>query len=369
MSDTIEPNELRDSVREVLADHRGDSWAIPGEEGRGLDHALWAQMAQLGWLALGVPEDDGGLGLGIAHLAVLYEELGRELASVPALSTLAVAGLLGAHPDAADREGHLAAIAEGACLAALALPASHGALTQEGGKVSGSLRNVPFADVADLLAVPVRAGPDLAFALIPVVAEGVHVAARPLVDLTRSSAEVEFAAVSLAGCTVLPLSAAEWSALEDHAAIATAADAVGLAGGLFEMTLDYLKTREQFGRAIGSFQALKARMADWKAKLEAATALVRHAAAQVEAGDAGAAASGARAYAVEIAAGFAEDAVQLHGGIGFTWEHPCHLFLKRAKLNEQLYGSPTYHKERVARLAFVPHDAPARAEPAPLLQA
>lgn len=359
MSDTIEIEELRDSVRQVLVDHRGDTWSIPDEGGRGLDRALWEQMAQLGWLALAVPEDRGGLGLGMAHLAVLYEELGRELASVPVLPTLMVAQAIAAHGSGA--ETLLAAIADGSSLAAIALPGSHGLLSRgTDGTVSGTLRHVLFADVADLLAVPVDVDGHSVLALVPAATSGVTVTGRQLVDLTRSSADVAFDGVRIEDCTMLPLAAADWAGLEDHAAIGIASDAVGASAAIFEMTLDYLKTREQFGRAIGSFQALKARMADWKARAEAMTALVRHAAAGIAAQrpDASAAAAGARAYAAQVGAALAGDAIQLHGGIGFTWEHPCHLFLKRAKLNEQLFGSPTYHKERVAWLAFADH-APA----------
>lgn len=375
MSDTIEIEELRDAVRQVLVDHRGDTWSIPEEQGRGLDRALWEQMAGLGWLALAVPEEQGGLGLGMAHLAVLYEELGRELASVPALPTLMVAQVLAEHEDGA---GLLGAIAQGSTLAAIALPGSHGMLSRAAdGTVSGTLRHVLFADVADLIAVPVDLGDAIGLALVPAGTGGLRITPRPLVDLTRSSADVAFERMRLADCTVLALSDAAWAKLEDHAAIGVASDAVGASAAIFEMTLDYLKTREQFGRPIGSFQALKARMADWKAKVEAMTALSRHAAMQVAArlsdaatqvaggrGDASAAASGARAYAAQIGAGLAGDAIQLHGGIGFTWEHPCHLFLKRAKLNEQLFGGPAHHKERVARLAFMSHEPAATAEPA-----
>ncbi|WP_404476824.1 acyl-CoA dehydrogenase family protein [Novosphingobium sp. BL-52-GroH] len=374
MSDTIEIEELRESIRQVLVDHRGDTWSIPDEQGRGLDRALWEQMAGLGWLALAIPENLGGLGLGMAHLAVLYEELGRELASVPVLPTMMVAQAIIDHNGAehGGDAGLLGAIADGSTLAAIALPGSHGLLSRGAdGTVSGTLRHVLFADVADLLAVPVDLGGSTGLALVPAGSAGVRITGRPLVDLTRSSADIAFERVCLADCTVLSLVDAAWASLEDHAGIGIASDAVGSAVAIFEMTLDYLKTREQFGRPIGSFQALKARMADWKAKAEAMTALSRHAAAQVKAGrgDASAAASGARAYAAQVGAALAGDAIQLHGGIGFTWEHPCHLFLKRAKLNEQLFGSPAYHKERVARLAFMDPEPASPGEPALLQQA
>src|SRR3546814_17057416 len=128
MSDAIETEELRDSIRQVLVDHRGDTWTIPGEEGRGIDRELWQKMAELGWLALSMPEECDGLGLGMSHLAVLYEELGRELAAVPALPTLVVAQAIAAWGAEAVRQEYLPRIAAGACIAAVALPTSQGAL-------------------------------------------------------------------------------------------------------------------------------------------------------------------------------------------------------------------------------------------------
>jgi alkylation response protein AidB-like acyl-CoA dehydrogenase len=370
MSEMLDLGELREAVRGVLVDRRGDAMEIPGEEGRGLDRALWDEMAALGWLGLSVAEAHGGLGQTVAHLGILYEELGRELASVPLLPTMLAAAAIEAHGDAEVQARWLPSIAAGACLAAASLPGEGGVATLAAdGCVSGPIDHAAFGDVADLLLVPVRRAGETALALIAADQPGVTVTRRAVVDLTRSVARIELDGVSPEA--LLPIDEAGWNALADHAAMALASDAVGACAALLKLTVDYLQIREQFGRPIGSFQALKHRAADWKVKIEATTALTRHAAALIAAGGEGASAtaSEAKAYACDTFAVFAGDAVQLHGGIGFTWEHPCHLFLKRAKLGQQLHGSSTVHKERAARFAFGRDESIAAPASKPRLQA
>ena len=355
MSDGLDIGELRQAIREVLADRAGGVIAIPEDEGRGLDRALWQEMAGLGWLALPIGEAFGGLGLGLAHLAVLYEELGRELASVPALPTMMAAAAISRHGSGDQQARWLPAIAGGECLAAIALPGEDAPVRRSGAALSGVVDHVSFADVADVLLVPV-VGPDgaISLALIARDAPGVTVTARPLVDLTRSMAQIVLDGVPAEAVDWLEPGEAGWTALLDHAALGLACDAIGGSDALFERTNEYLKLREQFGRPIGSFQALKHRMADWTVRIAAARALVRQAATVIGSAQAGSSetASGTKAYACDIYAGFAADAVQLHGGIGFTWDHPCHWFLKRAKLSQQMFGNSKFHKERVAALAF-----------------
>jgi alkylation response protein AidB-like acyl-CoA dehydrogenase len=355
MSDILDLSELREAIRGVLADRSGGMIEIPGDEGCGIDRALWREMAELGWLALAVPEEHGGLAMGLEHLAVLYEELGRQLAAVPILPTMMVAAAIARHGDNDIRSRWLPAIASGECVAAIALPGEADLpVLDVHMRLNGVVDDVSFADVADLLLVPVCVPGGTSLALVPRGAAGVAVEARPLVDLTRSMGRITFTDVALEPAALLRLEDADWSELQDHAAFGLACDAVGGASEIFERTIDYLKIREQFGRPIGSFQALKHCAADWKVRLEASISLTRHSAAVLEVGeaDASATASGAKAYACDVFAALAADAIQLHGGIGFTWEHPCHLFLKRAKLSQQLFGSSTQHKERVARLAF-----------------
>lgn len=365
MSDEINPEELRDAIRDVLADRCRNGIAIPDEQGAGLDEELWREMTGLGWLGLAVPEAHGGLGLGLSHLAVLYEELGRVVASAPVLPTMLAAVSIANHGSQEARARWLPAIAAGEGRAAIALPGSGLVTLEASGAATGVIDHVPFADVATLLLLPVSCGAEVALAVIAADRPGISVTPRPLVDLTRSMGRVDLAGVEVSPDDLLRLDTADWDALADHAAIGLGCDAVGGAAALLERTVDYLQTREQFGRPIGSFQALKHRVADWKVKIEAATALARHSAALLDARTEGASATASevKAYACDTYAAFAGDAVQLHGGIGFTWEHPCHLFLKRAKLSQQLFGTSTEHKERAARIAFGARDPAEQASP------
>ncbi|WP_336967464.1 acyl-CoA dehydrogenase family protein [Sphingobium aromaticiconvertens] len=352
----IELGELRDSIRQVLDEHHavvGND--IPDEEGRPVDRELWTQMANLGWLALGIDESFGGLGLGAGHVAVLHEELGRSLASVPATTLIAAEAIgQGGSPD--QQAEWLPLVATGELMATILLPSTLGnvpAIAND--RLSGRYDHVPFADVAQLFLLPVaQADGTLALALLRAGSDGVSVRRRSAIDLTRSLGEVHVTDVALQAGDLIPLSDTLIATLRSHADVALACDAVGGAAAALERAIDYMGVREQFGRPIGSFQALKHRAANWKVLLEAATALARHSAEAVASGEveAEALAASAKFYCCDVYAALAADVIQLHGGIGFTWEHVCHLFLKRAKLNQQMFGNSVEHKERVARLAF-----------------
>jgi alkylation response protein AidB-like acyl-CoA dehydrogenase len=350
----IDPAELRDALREMLNDHAGPAAAIPDDDGAPLDRALWAKLTDLGCFGLPVAEAQGGMGLGMAHLGALYEELGRALAAAPVLTTLLTACAIDAHGTAAAKARHLPGLTAGETIAGFAFAAARPPVLRDG-RLEGVVDHVPFAAEATLLALAVEAADGtIQLALIDPGAPGVRVEPVPLVDLTRKAGRISLSGVVLEPDALAPVSPAGWEALRDHAAIGLAADSIGGAAAVFERTIDYLGVRVQFGRPIGSFQALKHRAASWKVLLEAATALVRNAAAELDArgGEGSALVSGAKFYACDVYSAVCGDAVQLHGGIGFTWEHPCHLFLKRAKLNQQLFGSSVEHKERLARLAF-----------------
>lgn len=351
MTDAIGIEELRDNIRDVLTDRRGGVYPILGDDGAGFDNETWQQMTELGWLALALPEEAGGLGLGMQHLAVLYEELGRDLSAIPILPTMMATLALAEHCPGDNR---IEKIATGEIRAAVALPDTHECLSVNNGTISGTVYDVAFADVANLILLPVTDANGIALAVIDTGVEGISINKRALVDLTRSAADVTLRNVPIEQLSILHPKRAGWASMLDHAAIGLASDAVGGATALFEITIEYLKTREQFGRPIGSFQALKHRAASWNTKLEAMTAMTRNAGRLRDAGDltASAAASGAHILACETYADFAEDAVQLHGGIGFTWEHSCHLFLKRASFAKHMFGTVTSHRERVAALVF-----------------
>ncbi|MCC2602380.1 acyl-CoA/acyl-ACP dehydrogenase [Sphingopyxis sp. FBM22] len=353
-------DELRDSIRQVLSEHHaqvGDQ--IPDENGRPLDQNLWAQMTNLGWLALGIDEKFGGLGLGAAHVAVLHEELGRSLASVPVTTTLIAAEAIGQGGSDAQQAAWLPDMAAGGVMASIMLPfavtASAVLPAVVDGRINGVYDHVPFADAASLFLLPVvQADATLGLALLKADGDGVSVRRQPAVDLTRTLGAVHLTDVAVQAQDLIPLTDRLLAILRSHGDVALACDAVGGAAAALERTIEYLGVREQFGRPIGSFQALKHRAANWKVQLEAATALARHAAEAVAAqeADAETLAASAKFYCCDVYAALAADAIQLHGGIGFTWEHVCHLFLKRAKLNQQIFGNSAQHKERVARLAF-----------------
>jgi alkylation response protein AidB-like acyl-CoA dehydrogenase len=192
--------------------------------------------------------------------------------------------------------------------------------------------------------------------------DGVTVQAESLVDRTRHLAHAHLGDIVIPADRQLgeePLRDGLSDALLGHAALALACDGLGLADAVLTLTVDYLKTRVQFGKPIGSFQALKHRCANHKVALEATRAMTYEAVRHWAEGrsDAAARSSLAKAHACEMAAVIATDAVQLHGGIGFTWEHSCHLFLKRAKLNEALFGTRAAHEDRAAALLLDPSAA------------
>jgi alkylation response protein AidB-like acyl-CoA dehydrogenase len=355
----LDVEELRGAIRERLAD--GDLQAVRrgGEEGGGFERALWSELGELGWLGLSLPEEYGGLGMGFAEEAVLHEELGRHLTRLPVLPTLLAAHAIASAGTAAQKAELLPPIAEARCAASIALPFGRHprSLPRVGadGSIGGSVAHVLYADSVDMLLLPVvEANGAIALCRVRRDAPGVSVRRDPAIDLTRDLGTVTLDRVKPASDAWLRPSPRQWSDLADLAAAALACDAMGAAQHILERTVEYMCTRVQFDRPIGSFQALKHRAASWKILQEAAGALARHAAGLI-AGDSperAAAASEAKFYACDAFAAIAGDAVQLHGGIGFTWEHECHLFLKRAKLSQVLFGTSTEHKERAAERLF-----------------
>ena len=330
----LDLDELRASIREVL-DAESTSQAVrraaDGDaSGR---QAIWTRMAGLGWLGLAVDEAHGGLGLGFSELAVLYEETGRRLTPGPLMGTLMAAELIGRAGSAEQQDRWLPGIASGALTAAVVLPQAAGlALDAEG---------------VDLVLAPHGGG----FAVLDLA--DVQLTSRPILDRTRALSQVTVTG-QVRDERLLRPSKSVMADLFAHACLALACDAVGGAGASLDGTVEYLKTRVQFDRPIGSFQALKHRAATWKILLEAAIALVGQGVQMLAVGDPERAvwASNAKFYACDAFAEIAGDAIQLHGGIGFTWEHDCHLYLKRAKLSQTLLGGAAEHKDRVARAIF-----------------
>ena len=346
--DTDVEESLRGVVRGLLADRCPAHRVLAGYDGdRSLTADLWKALAtDLGLAGLLVPEDLGGAGASPREAAVVLEELGRAVAPVPFLTSavLATSALLDGDRTEAGT-ALLGELAAGERTAVLLVPLSAAPwgsvpVTADG---PGRVTSVAGATEADVLLVPTDDGtlravrPEQA-TVEPVVSLD---ETRPLADVTLTGAPGE---VVVRGCVP--------STALGAAAALLAAEQVGVAQWCLDATVGYLKERRQFGRVVGGYQALKHRMADMYVVVESARAAAHHAAAALAAGepDAELAASVAQAYCSDAAVHLAEECVQLHGGIGMTWEHPAHLYLKRAKADQIAFGSPGAHRRRVGEL-------------------
>lgn len=348
--------ELRASVRDLLADRCPAGTVLSrAESATPYDMDLWKTLsADIGVAGLLVPEDCGGAGASAREAAVVLEELGRTVAPLPFFtsSVLATSALLGTGDEL------LGTLAAGEITAALVVSFAASpyrfaeTVTVTGGALSGQVRAVAGADVADVLLVP--AGGDL----YAVNAADASVQVVTSLDLTRPIATVTLS--SAPGRRIAGAGAGLRRALVGGAGL-LASEQLGVAEWCLSTTLAYIKERHQFARPVGSFQAIKHRMADLWLDVVRARAAARNAADLLAAsGDAEAARQGELAAAVakswcsEVALHVAEESVQLHGGIGMTWEHPVHLYLKRAKATGIALGAPGAHREAVAALADLP---------------
>jgi alkylation response protein AidB-like acyl-CoA dehydrogenase len=338
----------------------------------GVPHDLYRRMAELGWTGLLVPEKQGGLGLGALDLALVLEELGRVAAPGPFLSTqLVVAGLLRAG-SAAQRTAWLPALLAGDAFATLAHveesdqqePAgiqANATRSGDGWTLSGTKLFVPDAQAARVLLVPARTSPGvgpegISLFLVRREARGVRVKPHRHVDLTRRFGEVVLQDVALPASALMGGEGEGWPVLArllDLAAAGIAADSLGGAQRVLEMAIEYSRVREQFGRKIGSFQALKHIAAEMLADVEPARSLVWYAAYAWDRRprDAARAAAMAKASLGDVYSRTVRRSVEMHGGIGFTWEFDLQLWFKRAHTNEALFGDPAFHRERIARLS------------------
>ena len=367
-----EQEALQRSAREFLA--RECAPALVRETARsddGLPRDLYRQMAELGWMGLLVPETQGGLGLGALDLALVLEELGRVVAPGPFLSTqLVVAGLLRAGT-AAQRAAWLPALLAGEAFATLAHveasdqqePAGvqvQAATTRDGWVLSGAKLFVPEAQSASVFLVAARTkagiGPaGVSLFLVDRGARGVRVKPHQHVDLTRRFGELLLKDVAVPKTALVGTAGEGWPVLGrllDLAALGIAADSLGGAQRAFEMAIEYSRVREQFGRKIGSFQALKHIAAEMLADIEPARSLVWYAAYAWDRRprEAARAAAMAKASLGDVYSRTARRSVEMHGGIGFTWEFDLQLWFKRAHTNEALFGDPAFHRERLAQI-------------------
>lgn len=339
--------QLRDSVRRLLRDVASEPAMreVMATE-RGWDPAVFRRLAvELGVVGLAVPEEHGGSGYGLLEQGIVLQEAGRALLCAPLLSSVvAVQALLAAGGPAAS--GHLPAVASGEVLAAVAL-SSHDAeltaLAEEHGSawhVTGELAWVVDGATADLLLLPARSWHGISLLAVDLrQAEGVHIVAVDGVDPTRRQARI-----SLTGASAQLLGTAGTGAgllehVRDVAVVLLAAEQLGVAERCLEMATEYAKQREQFGRPIGSFQAVKHKLADVLLEVEAATSAVMYAlwVADERPAELPLVAPVAGLTASEAALLAAGENIQVHGGIGATWEHPAHLYLKRATTDRYLY--------------------------------
>ena len=362
---------LRGSVREFL--ERECPLARTREIAEGdlpFPADLWKAMAQLGWMGLALPEACGGAGLGPIEQAVVLEEMGRVLLPGPYFATVVLAA--GAIAEGGSEEQQrrlLPSIARGERAASLALLEAGGRwdaagvqmearAAGSGFRLTGAKRFVPEADAAGLLVVAARTGGagEAGVTLFCVDPEAPGVTRRRIAfgDLTRRVHEVRFDGVALGREAVLGGVGGAWPVLErllDRARVALAAEMTGAASRVLEMSVSFARTREQFGRPIGSFQAIQHKCADMLLQLEGARSATWYAAWTLAEGepDAHLAACMAKAWCSEAFARVAGDGIQIHGGLGFTWEQDPQLYYKRAKASELFLGDAPWHRQLIAR--------------------
>jgi len=359
-----EHDELRATVRRFLADRSPEAEVRRlMETDAGYDPAVWQQLAHLGLTGLLVPERHGGAGAGCVELQIVCEEMGRALLCAPYLSSAVLAtSALRYAGDEAARARYLPGLADGSVIGTLAVTEESGSWRAEdaatraesdgagGFTLTGEKLFVLDGAVADLLLV--LASTDSGPGLFAVAADALGLAREPMatLDVTRKQARI-----TLQGTPGTPISsiedaAAGLAAALDVAAAALAAEQAGGARRVLEMAVEYAGVREQFGRPIGSYQAIKHKCADMLLEVESATSAAYAAGWAVDARspEVGVLASLAKAYCSEAYYRCAAENIQVHGGIGFTWEHPAHLYFKRATSTQILLGSPTYHRELLA---------------------
>jgi alkylation response protein AidB-like acyl-CoA dehydrogenase len=361
---TEDQEALRDAVRDVLAKEctpavvRGHVERVTRGEPSTAGEEIWQTAVGLDWPALCVPEEHGGVGLGVVELALLAEELGRVITPGPLSPTVCgyvpVLRAAGAH-DA------LGAVAAGSVRGAVGLADGGGAFAPEavaatatadgdGWVLAGTKRIVVGGGEADELAVVVRVDDHLALAVVPATAAQLA-PVNPL-DATRTVVHVGLDGVRIDGERLHRCGEAALVAAAEEIAVADAMELVGTCQAIFDTNLRYAKERVQFGVVIGSFQAVKHKLANMFVALERARAVGLFAAATIEEDDPRRASSAAmaKAAAAECSRLVAQDGIQLLGGIGYTWEHDQQLFVKRAKTAEGIHGTATEHRARVADL-------------------
>jgi alkylation response protein AidB-like acyl-CoA dehydrogenase len=366
---TEEQGMLRDVAREFLTEQCPPEHARKMfDDPQGYDPKIYRRMAELGVLGLPFPEEYGGTGLGMVELALVLEEMGRVAYPGPYFATVVLAGgLIAASGDESAMARYLPGIATGELTATVALMendinwgpggvALRAEADGDGYRLSGVKRFVPFGASVDTIIVVARTGEGdgaegITLLAVPRETAGLTAERTETLDPNSKIATLRFDGVRVPGENVIGTAGAGWPAVEamlQRAQVAAAAEMLGASRKALEMSVDYAKVREQFGQPIGSFQAIKHRLAEMLEATENATSAVYYAAWAQDAGspDATLAASVVKGTLNEASRMVTGQAIQVHGGIGYTWEYDLHLYWKRAKHLEPLYGDTPYHRER-----------------------
>ncbi len=354
-----EQQQIKRTAREFIASrYKPERIRELTETDLGFEESDWQEMVELGWPGLALPEEHGGQGLGIVELATVFEEMGYGLAPSPLLSNT-VAGLALATCGTDQQQAEfLAPLAAGEKRGTVALfDAGSSAVIGEfemeaqagdgGVMLDGEKVLVMDADAADFLLVATSDGRRH---IVDTDQSGVSVTQEPSIDLTRRLYSVRFDGVEVPAERTLPAEQEDYLPVLHRACVAISAELAGIAQRTMEMAVEYAKERQQFGRPIGSYQAVSHRCAQMLLETEGARSATYYAAWAADASpeDLPLAASMAKAYASDAGWRVAGESLQVHGGIGFTWEHDLHLWLKRAKVDSATFGDAHWHRDRVA---------------------
>jgi alkylation response protein AidB-like acyl-CoA dehydrogenase len=362
---TEEQDELRSTVRAFLESKSPESAVREQMETEGgYDTAVWKQMAeQMGLQGLAIPEEYGGSGFGYIELGIVLEEMGRALLCAPFFSSVVLAANTLIHSGDDDaKQKYLPGIASGETIATLAYTEPSGKWDEAGitlvatgsgdsWTLSGEKMFVVDGHTANLIIVAARTSAGVSLFAVDGDASGLTRTSLSTMDQTRKQARLEFDGTP---GTLIGADGAGWDVLSkvlDLVAVGLAAEQVGGAQKVLEMAVEYAKVRVQFGRPIGSFQAIKHKCADMLLEVESAKSAAYYGmwCASEMNDELPSVASLAKAYCSEAYFHATAENIQIHGGIGFTWEHPAHLYFKRAKSSELMFGDPTYHREMLAQ--------------------
>ncbi len=362
---TEEQEELRNIVRSFMEAKSSEaSVREQMETDDGYDPAVWSQMAeQMGLQGLHIPEAYGGSGFGYVELGIVLEEMGRGLLCAPFFSSVVLAAnTLLQSGDEAAKQAHLPGIASGETIATLAFTEPSGKWDEagitmqatasgDGHTLSGTKSFVLDGSTASLIIVAARTAAGVSLFAVDGGAAGLTRTVLSTMDQTRKQAKLDF---DNTPATLIGEDGKGWDVLStvlDLAAVGLAAEQVGGAQFVLEMAVQYAKDRVQFGRPIGSFQAIKHKCADMLLEVESAKSAAYYGlwCASEMNDELPSVASLSKAYCSEAYFHATAENIQIHGGIGFTWEHPAHLYFKRAKSSELLFGDPTYHREQLAQ--------------------